>query len=232
MAPGLLARAIGGPSVPDMRLLPPQAVDLLVRLQAPPRLGAHLRAVHDVAWRLTGWLAGAYPKLEFDRPAVLFGAATHDIGKVVHPEELSGPGSRHESAGRRLLLDAGVDPALARFAGSHGTWDSPAAEVEDLLVSVADNHRRSRPGLKLWPQPEPPGSGRPGPRRGAGRGAGPGAGPGVSAGGVDAVGMLSSRSEVEWWAPRSDRLGSRMRVVIHLPKPAVKPLSIWRRPTT
>lgn len=138
MTAGLLARAIGGPSVPDMRLLPPQAVDLLVRLQAPPRLGAHLRAVHDVAWQLTGWLAGAYPGLGFDRAAVLFGAATHDIGKVLHPEELSGPGSRHEDAGRRLLLDAGVDPRLARFAATHGLWDSPVAAVEDLLVSVAD----------------------------------------------------------------------------------------------
>ncbi|WP_436536786.1 HD domain-containing protein [Actinoplanes sp. HUAS TT8] len=138
MTAGLLATAMGGPSVPRMRLLPPQAVDLLVALQAPPRLGAHLRAVHDVAWQLTGWLTSTYPGLGFDRAAVLFGAATHDIGKIVHPEELSGPGSRHEPAGRRLLLDAGVEPRLARFAASHGTWDSPAAGVEDLLVSVAD----------------------------------------------------------------------------------------------
>jgi hypothetical protein len=144
VAPGLLARAIGGPSVPPLRLLPPSAADLLVSLQAPPRLGAHLRAVHDVAWQLTGWLAGTYPRLVFDRAAVLFGAATHDIGKIVHPEELSGPGSRHEDAGRRLLLDAGVDPRLARFAGSHGTWDSPTAGVEDHLVSVADKVWKAR----------------------------------------------------------------------------------------
>ncbi|GLW30451.1 HD domain-containing protein [Actinoplanes regularis] len=134
----LLVEAIGGPAVPPLRLLPPAAADLLVMLGAPPRLGAHLRAVHDVAWRLTGWLAGAYPALEFDRPAVLFGAATHDIGKVTHPQELSGPGSRHEQAGRRLLLQAGVAPRLARFAASHGSWDSPTVEIEDLLVSVAD----------------------------------------------------------------------------------------------
>lgn len=109
-----------------------------MRMQAPPRLGAHLRAVHDVAWELTDWLTSAYPGLAFDRSAVLFGAATHDIGKIRHPEELSGPGSRHESAGERLLLEAGVTPRLARFASSHGLWDSPTAHVEDLLVSVAD----------------------------------------------------------------------------------------------
>jgi hypothetical protein len=134
----LLVRAIGGPCVPQLRLLPPLVADLLVGLRASPRLGAHLRVVHDVAWHLTGWLQCAFPGLGFDREAVLFGAATHDIGKVVHPQELSGPGSRHEPAGRRLLLDAGVEPRLARFAGSHGAWDCPAATVEDLLVTVAD----------------------------------------------------------------------------------------------
>jgi hypothetical protein len=30
------------------------------------------------------------------RDAVLFGAATHDIGKTVHIDELSGPRSAHE----------------------------------------------------------------------------------------------------------------------------------------
>jgi len=69
---------------------------------------------------------------------VLFGAATHDIGKVRHIEELSGPGSLHERAGQQLLLDAGVDPSLARFAATHGDWDAPGIQVEDLLVSVAD----------------------------------------------------------------------------------------------
>ncbi|GAA4606869.1 hypothetical protein BJY16_006043 [Actinoplanes octamycinicus] len=122
----------------SLRPLPPAAAELLEAFGAPPRLGAHLRLVHDVAWRLTGWLAATYPDLRFDREAVLFGAATHDIGKVVHPRELSGPGSRHEPAGRRLLLAAGVAPELARFAGSHGSWDAPGVTLEDLLVSVAD----------------------------------------------------------------------------------------------
>ncbi|MFJ8582938.1 phosphohydrolase [Micromonospora sp. NPDC093277] len=81
-------------------------------MNAPPRSAAHLRAVHDVAAQLTAWLAARYPALVIDREAVLFGAATHDIGKAVHVEELSGPGSRHEPAGQQLLLDAGIDPYL------------------------------------------------------------------------------------------------------------------------
>lgn len=107
-------------------------------LDAPPRLGAHLRLVHDVAWTLTDALGRRRPDLEFDTTAVLFGAATHDIGKVLHVDELSGPGHRHEEAGRDLLLRYGVPAHLARFAGSHAFWDSPAAGLDDLLVSLAD----------------------------------------------------------------------------------------------
>lgn len=119
------------------RALPPGVVDLLVAVQAPARLAAHLRLVHDVAWELTGWLAGAHPRLVFDRDAVLFGAATHDIGKVLHPQELSVPGDKHEAAGQELLHSRGIDARMARFAGTHGCWDE-ARTTEDLLVSVAD----------------------------------------------------------------------------------------------
>jgi hypothetical protein len=125
--------------VPPMRPLPPTAAELLRALSAPPRLGAHLRVVHDVAWSLTDALGRRRPDLPFDTTAVLFGAATHDIGKVVHVEELSGPGSAHEQAGEDLLLRYGVPASLARFAGSHGSsWIRPDASLDDLLVSLAD----------------------------------------------------------------------------------------------
>ncbi|MEU4155487.1 HD domain-containing protein [Actinoplanes sp. NPDC026670] len=120
------------------RDLPGEVARLLELLGAPPRLAAHLRLVHDVAWDLTGWLAGAHPEVVFDRAAVLFGAATHDVGKVVFPEELSVPGVRHEAAGRELLSARGVPERLARFAGTHGSWGAAGVGVEDLLVSVAD----------------------------------------------------------------------------------------------
>ncbi|MEV1075198.1 HD domain-containing protein [Micromonospora parva] len=95
-----------------------------------------------------GWAARwSYPfggdvrraaQLPFDREAVLFGAATHDVGKVRHPEELSGPGSAHEPAGYELLLKHGVAESSARFARDHASWHRDGIDVEDLLVSVAD----------------------------------------------------------------------------------------------
>lgn len=133
-----LQRALTDPGDPPVRPLPTAVTDLLVDLAAPPRLAAHLRAVHDVAHGLVAWVAEHHPAVRFDLGAVLFGAATHDVGKVLHVEELSGPGTRHEAAGRQLLLDCGVDPVLARFAGTHGDWHAPGITVEDLLVSVAD----------------------------------------------------------------------------------------------
>jgi hypothetical protein len=121
-----------------LRLLPDSVAQLLQELDATPRLAAHLRAVHDVAWQIVEWMTGRYPALRFDREAVLFGAATHDIGKTVHVAELSGPGSEHEEAGQRLLLAHGISPRLARFAATHAAWMRPDIQLEDLLVSLAD----------------------------------------------------------------------------------------------
>ncbi|MFD5425131.1 HD domain-containing protein [Streptomyces sp. NPDC127084] len=139
--PDLLSRALGEPagtSGPVLRPLPAQVADLLRALQAPPRLAAHLRAVHDVAHRLLDWTGRHCPGLAVDRDAVLFGAATHDIGKTLYPAELSGPGSAHEEAGRALLLSHGFSRDLARFAATHASWAAPGTPVEDLLVSTAD----------------------------------------------------------------------------------------------
>lgn len=151
VAASVLCTYPGAVSVPDqlrsalsesgqlrLRPLPGQVAQLLQDLDAPPRLAAHLRAVHDVACQIADWLTGQYPDLRFDREAVLLGAAIHDIGKAVHTAELSGPGSQHEEAGRQLLLARGVRPALARFAATHAAWTRPGIQIEDLLVSVAD----------------------------------------------------------------------------------------------
>ncbi|MET8702634.1 HD domain-containing protein [Kitasatospora sp. NPDC004723] len=116
--------------------LPEAAAVLLAAVDAPPRLTAHLGLVHEVAGTILDWCAGY--GVPVDREAVLFGAATHDIGKAVHREELSVPGSLHERAGYELLLAHGVPQRLARFAGTHGGWGEPGTTVEDLLVSLAD----------------------------------------------------------------------------------------------
>jgi hypothetical protein len=146
MASAALHRALNEPGDPAIRALPATVAELLDALDAPPRLAAHLRAVHHAAWRLTGDLARVTPGLGFDRHAVLFGAATHDIGKTEYPHELSGPGHAHEEAGYRLLMRYGVPDALARFARTHGTWADPEQplEIEDLLVSLADTVWKGR----------------------------------------------------------------------------------------
>jgi putative nucleotidyltransferase with HDIG domain len=124
---------------PGPRPLPERAARLLKDLDAPPRLAAHLRAVHDVAAELVVWAGERHPSLAVDAEAVLFGAATHDIGKALHPAELSGPGAEHERAGHALLRERGVEERLARFARTHASWNDPDAGIDDLLVSLADN---------------------------------------------------------------------------------------------
>jgi putative nucleotidyltransferase with HDIG domain len=133
MASPALRRALADPAV---RPLPPAAAELLEDLDAPPRLAAHLRAVHHVAHELTERLAAL--GLDADRDATIFGAATHDIGKVRHVEELTRPGHEHEPAGQEILLQYGVPAELARFAATHATWREPDRTIEELLVSLAD----------------------------------------------------------------------------------------------
>ncbi len=138
-----LARALE-PDEAAPRPLPAAITDLLISLAAPPRLAAHLRIVHDVAWQLADQLAAAHPALSFDRDAVLYGAASHDIGKVVHVNELAEPGSQHEPAGYLLLTEHGVPPRLARYARTHATWTAPDTTIEDHLVSLADKIWKAR----------------------------------------------------------------------------------------
>ena len=120
--------------------LPPEVLALLAAHGARPRLVAHLTLVHDVAQQVVIKVSQTLPSLRFDAYAVRFGAATHDIGKALHPEELVAPGNAHEAAGESLLVRAGIAPSRARFARTHGTprdaLDTLA--VEDLLVIAAD----------------------------------------------------------------------------------------------
>ena len=53
MTSDALRRALTDRGEPPLRPLPNQVNELLESLNAPPRLAAHLRAVHDVAWQLT-----------------------------------------------------------------------------------------------------------------------------------------------------------------------------------
>jgi HD domain len=129
--------------------LPDDVAELLLSLDAPPRLAAHLRLVHDVANQLTDLVIAQYPGLNVDRTAVLFGAATHDVGKSIHIDELSSPGSAHEQVGYDLLISHGFPPDTARFARTHATWGAADVTREDLLVSVADKIWKGKRVIEL-----------------------------------------------------------------------------------
>jgi hypothetical protein len=80
-----------------------------------------------------------WPDLSIDREEVLFGAATHDIGKVVYRNELIEPGSRHESEGWKLLKRRNISSKLARFTQTHAKWkNDQSITLEDLVVALAD----------------------------------------------------------------------------------------------
>lgn len=118
--------------------LPNEVKRLCQTVNAPERLTRHLILVHHIANRLLEAVGVEFPDLRIDNAAVSFGAATHDLGKVLHPDELTGPGRLHEQDGPPLLERHGVAPRLARFARTHGTWQSEPVELEDLLVALAD----------------------------------------------------------------------------------------------
>jgi putative nucleotidyltransferase with HDIG domain len=124
----------------DYSPLPEEAAKICQAVHAPPRLVAHLTLVHDVAAKLVKQTQESFPELKLDPKSVLFGAATHDIGKAVYGEELVKPGTLHERKGVELLQKQGVPPNLARFAYTHANWeDNLEIQIEDLLVALADN---------------------------------------------------------------------------------------------
>ena len=120
------------------RPLPLALRELCEKVSAPRRLVAHLTLVHDAAGEIVAGVRHRFPQLVCDFDAVLFGAATHDLGKVLHLDELTGPGKQHEADGPRLLEKNGVAPQLARFARTHGEWSQERLPLEDLLVALAD----------------------------------------------------------------------------------------------
>ena len=117
--------------------LPPAAQDLCQQLNSPPRLILHLQLVHEAAGKIVSGLKKNFPGLVLDEPAIFFGAATHDLGKTMHPAELVASGKKHEEDGPALLISKGVDPRLARFALTHSQWDDTMS-VEDFVVALAD----------------------------------------------------------------------------------------------
>jgi hypothetical protein len=134
----------------ELAQLPDEAAKLCEQLNAPPRLIAHLILVHDVAVRLLNSFSNIWPDLVIDREEVLFGASTHDIGKAVHKNELTEPGSRHEAEGWRILRQANISSKLARFTQTHAKWNNDKSiTLEDLVVALADSCWKNRRSYDL-----------------------------------------------------------------------------------
>lgn len=109
------------------------ARELLVHLDAPPRLLRHIELVHEAAELLLRKLAALHVPVRTD--FVRVGVALHDSGKIVRTAELDAPGALHEPEGEALLLRSGVSPELARVCISHARWERRAASAAGLLYA-------------------------------------------------------------------------------------------------
>jgi len=88
------------------------AFGLIKALGAPEHLQMHVTLVGEAADLVLDGLSGMGVSIEAE--FVRMEVALHDIGKIIHTHEMTGPGSEHESDGESLLLEKGVSPRLAR----------------------------------------------------------------------------------------------------------------------
>lgn len=116
-----------------------QAYQLLNRLGASDRLLAHALLVTEVAEMIVAYVQER--GFELDSDLIYLGAAVHDAGKIIHPNELNEPGNNHEPAGQKLLLEHGVQENVARCCMSHARYNEMEVCIEELVVALAD---------KLW----------------------------------------------------------------------------------
>lgn len=123
----------------NVRPLPLDVQKFLAAHHSPDKLITHLQLVHDTCCRLLDGLNIQFPHLSLDHDMIRFGAAIHDAGKILHQNEIDGPGHRHEEDGPELLIANGFKPECARFAQTHGAWETDRdLNLEDLLVALSD----------------------------------------------------------------------------------------------
>lgn len=78
--------------------------------------------------------------LALDADWIARASMLHDIGKLLHPEELHAPGHAHEDAGFKLVIAHGLPESLAIICRTHAAWQQ-AQSLDELVVALAD---------KLW----------------------------------------------------------------------------------
>jgi len=115
------------------------AYAFLDSIEAPEHLKTHVKLVGEAADLLIDKCEALGLQLNYD--FIRTGVAIHDVGKINHINEMSGPGSEHEPEGEKILLEKGASPNLARVCMSHARWDKMECSVEELIIALSD---------KLW----------------------------------------------------------------------------------
>lgn len=115
------------------------AYNFLKKLGASDRLLLHVKLVGETAELIIARFLEL--KFPFDPDFVRVGVILHDAGKILHPEELSEKGNKHETAGEKFLLMNGVDSEIARCCQTHGKWQTMDCSFEEYLIALSD---------KLW----------------------------------------------------------------------------------
>jgi hypothetical protein len=122
----------------EIRDLPNKITELLEKLNSPARLKRHLQVVYSTAYELLVLIKQEWAGIDVNEELILFGAGTHDIGKIKITIELFESGKRHELEGKQLLIKLGFTESQSRFTYTHGNWQEENLALEDLLVSLAD----------------------------------------------------------------------------------------------
>ncbi|WP_226860178.1 HD domain-containing protein [Desulfoluna spongiiphila] len=113
-----------------------KALCLLKDMGASEHLLNHVRLVGEAAQMLLHQCEKL--NVPIDSEFVKMAVVIHDAGKIVHPHEMSAPGSNHEPAGEKMLLKKGISPTLARCCLSHARWQDMECSLEELILAVAD----------------------------------------------------------------------------------------------
>ncbi len=115
------------------------ALKLMRNLEAPEHLLTHVKLVGEAADLILDKCEQLC--VPIDSEFVRIGVVIHDVGKIVHAREMTGPGSQHEPEGEKILLSEGVSAKIARCCMSHARWHEMDCSTEELLIALAD---------KLW----------------------------------------------------------------------------------
>jgi putative nucleotidyltransferase with HDIG domain len=113
------------------------AVELLRNIGTTDKLIKHVELVGEAGEQIIKKLEEK--KIKIDKNYVRIGIILHDVGKILHPNELKEKGNKHEEAGEKLLLEKGVEPKYARCCRSHAQWNEMECSLEELLVALSDN---------------------------------------------------------------------------------------------